>query len=386
MDTPTPQAPPETLTPIPTPTRVAFREFRIGFVPYVMFAAVLGLTAIVWRGYVGPSVLVGEAESVKAIVGSTTSGRILRLQVGALQKVTAGQTIAQVSPVEPRVLDAQIALSKARIDLIRAGISSDVRKENLRVNLEKLRLDMMSKRVELVEARAKQTYAELELARVERLFAGAATTPGGTTLPVFSKADLDVARRDVSAYGSMVQELTRLVSEIESSIREMSSNEVKVDGELPMSVRSAINVEERTLDLLEAQIAPQDLVAPFDGVVSVIHRQAGEIILAGEAILTVSKDKAARVVAFVRQPLNLDPQVGMKVHVRSRSGRHASAVGEVVSVGAQLEPVFPTLLPKNSGGANSGGVPVEMGLPLLVSLPAELGIRPGELVDLNPVR
>ena len=385
MDNPT-SLTPETLTPIPTPPRVAFREFRIGFVPYVMFAVVLGLTGFVWRGYVGPSALVGEAESVKAVVGSTTSGRILRLQVGALQKVTTGQTIAQVSPVEPRVLDAQIALSKARIDLIRAGISSDVRKENLRVNLEKLRLDMMSKRVELVEARAKQTYAELELARVERLFTGTPNTPGGTPISAFSKADLDVARRDVSAYSSMVQELTRLVSEIEASVREMSANEVKVDGELPMSIRSAINVEERTLDLLEAQIAPQDLVAPFDGIVSVIHRQAGEIILPGEAILTVSKEKATRVVAFVRQPLNLDPKVGMKIEVRSRSGRHASAVGEVVSVGSQLEAVFPTLLPKNSGGSGSSGNSSELGLPLMVSLPAELGVRPGELVDLNPSR
>jgi HlyD family secretion protein len=343
------------------------------------------VTGYVWKGYVGTSALVGEAESVRAQVGSTTSGRILRLQVDALQRVAAGQTIALVLPVEPKVLDAQIAISKARMDLIRSGISSDVRKENMRINLEKLRLDMMSKRVELVEARAKQTYAELELARVERLFAGTAGSTGGPVRSIYSQADLDVARRDVNASTAMVVELNRLVSEIDSAIREMSVSEPKVDGDLPSSVRAAINVEESNLDLLEAQMLPQELVAPFDGIVSVVHRQAGETILAGEAILTVSKEKPSRVVAFVRQPLNLDPKVGMKIEVRCRGGRRLSGVGEVLSVGSQLEPVYPTLLPRNANAAGngSGNVSAELGLPVFVSLPNDLVVRPGELVELH---
>lgn len=376
--------PAEVLPPIPTPPHVAFREFRIAVVPYLLFAVMLGVTGYVWKGYVGTSALVGEAESVRALVGSTTSGRILRLQVDALQRVAAGQTIALVLPFEPRVLDAQIALSKARMDLIRSGISSDVRKDNMRINLEKLRLDMMSKRVELVEARAKQTYAELELARVERLFAGTAGSTGGPVRSIYSQADLDVARRDVNASTAMVVELNRLVSEIDSAIREMSVSESKVDGDLPASVRAAINVEESNLDLLEAQMLPQELVAPFDGIVSVVHRQAGETILAGEAILTVSKEKPSRVVAFVRQPLNLEPKVGMKIEVRCRGGRRLSGVGEILSVGSQLEPVYPTLLPRNANAAGNGSanVSAELGLPVFVSLPNDLVVRPGELVEL----
>jgi multidrug resistance efflux pump len=183
----------------------------------------------------------------------------------------------------------------------------------------------------------------------------------------------------------MVVELNRLVSEIDSAIREMSVSEPKVDGDLPSSVRAAINVEESNLDLLEAQMLPQELVAPFDGIVSVVHRQAGETILAGEAILTVSKEKPSRVVAFVRQPLNLDPKVGMKIEVRCRGGRRLSGVGEVLSVGSQLEPVYPTLLPRNANAAGngSGNVSAELGLPVFVSLPNDLVVRPGELVELH---
>ena len=370
----------EPLKPIPTPPGVAFREFRIAFLPYVFFGVVLLVTAQVWRGYVGPSALVGEVESVRAVISSATAGRLVQVQVDALQKVTAGQAIAQVLQVDPRVLDAQIALSKARMDLIRAGMNPDLRKANNRISFEGLRLDMMTRRVELVQARAKLTYNELELSRVERLVASTGASAG---LSVFSQADLDVARRDVTLAQATVQELTQLVTEVDQAIKDLSPTEAKVDGDVPASIRAAINVEERNLDLLEAQMAPQTLVAPFDGVVSAVRRHAGETLQPGEAILTVSKARSDRVLAFVRQPLNLEPRVGMKVEVRSRSGTRAIGVGEVLSVGSQLESILATLLPRNASGPSTGVT--ELGLPVVVSLPPELLVHPGELVELRPL-
>jgi multidrug resistance efflux pump len=147
-------------------------------------------------------------------------------------------------------------------------------------------------------------------------------------------------------------------------------------------------VESKNLDLLESQMMPIDLVAPFDGVVSVVHRWSGETIQAGEPILTVSQEKPSRVVSFIRQPIQVQTQPGMKVEVRARGGKREIGVGEVLRVGSQLEPISPSLLPRTSGmpaGGNSGGSTIENGLPVLVSLPANLTLYPGEVVDLRVV-
>jgi multidrug resistance efflux pump len=205
----------------------------------------------------------------------------------------------------------------------------------------------------------------------------------GRGIEITMVADLDVARRDVAIASVAVKELNQLVSEIDQAIKDLAPTEAKVDGDIPASIRASINVEERNLDLLEAQMAPLALVAPFDGIVSLVRRHAGETVQPGEAIMTVSKERASRVLAFVRQPLNIEARLGMKIEVRARSGHRPAGFGEVVSVGSQLEAVIPTLLPRTSSAGNSGTS--ELGLPLLVSLPADLPVHPGELVELRTV-
>lgn len=374
------------MTPIPTPAGTLFREFRIQAVPYIAFAMVVGITAWLWQGYVGPATWVGEVESVRGVVSSIGPGRLAHVQVDALQRVTAGQILARVITVEPRILEAQISLSKARIDLIRVGSDSELRKQNSRVNLESLRLDWMSKRVDWLSAKARSAYRQLELARLEKLRSGVTNGGSASPLPVLSQNDLDISRRDAAVEEAAVVELEQLVAKIGASIQQLSAS--RLEGQDSPSTSAAIEVESKNLDLLESQMMPIDLVAPFDGVVSVVHRWSGETIQAGEPILTVSQEKPSRVVSFIRQPIQVQTQPGMKVEVRARGGKREIGVGEVLRVGSQLEPISPSLLPRTSGmpaGGNSGGSTIENGLPVLVSLPANLTLYPGEVVDLRVV-
>lgn len=373
-------------TPIPTPAGALFREFRIQAVPYIAFVMVVGITAWLWQGYVGPATWVGEVESVRGVVSSMGPGRLAHVQVDALQRVTAGQILARVITVEPRILEAQISLSKARIDLIRVGSDSELRKQNSRVNLEGLRLDWMSKRVDWLSAKARSSYRQLELARLEKLRSGVTNGGSASPLPVLSQNDLDISRRDAAVEEAAVVELEQLVAKIGASIQQMSAS--RSEGQDSPSTSAAIEVESKNLDLLESQMMPIDLVAPFDGVVSVVHRWSGETIQAGEPILTVSQEKPSRVVSFIRQPIQVQTQPGMKVEVRARGGKREIGVGEVLRVGSQLEPIAPSLLPRTSGmpaGGNSVGSTIENGLPVLVSLPANLTLYPGEVVDLRVV-
>lgn len=373
-------------TPIPTPSGTLFREFRIQAVPYIAFVMVVGITAWLWQGYVGPATWVGEVESVRGVVSSMGPGRLAHVQVDALQRVTAGQILARVITVEPRILEAQISLSKARIDLIRVGSDSELRKQNSLVNLEGLRLDWMSKRVDWLSAKARSSYRQLELARLEKLRSGVTNGGSASPLPVLSQNDLDISRRDAAVEEAAVVELEQLVAKIGASIQQLSAS--RSEGQDSPSTSAAIEVESKNLDLLESQMMPIDLVAPFDGVVSVVHRWSGETIQAGEPILTVSQEKPSRVVSFIRQPIQVQTQPGMKVEVRARGGKREIGVGEVLRVGSQLEPIAPSLLPRTSGmpaGGNSVGSTIENGLPVLVSLPANLTLYPGEVVDLRVV-
>jgi multidrug resistance efflux pump len=382
---PAPLPPAEPLERIPSPPGAAFREFRIVAMPFLMFGAALIALVLMWRDYVGPAALVGEVESVRSVIAASAPGRLGQIHVDSLAKVRAGQAIVQLLPVEPRVLDAQIALTKARIDLIRAGMDPDLRKQNNRINFENLRLDWLSKRVELATAKAKLQFNELELERQRGLFVDLTNIvwyTGTNRTSYGAPAAVQVAERDVNATRAEVQELQQLVDTFASSMTAIAPGEAKLDDEASASIRAAIGVEERNLDLIEAQMAPITLTAPFDGTVSLVYRRSGESVLAGEPIVSVARDRGTRVVAFVRQPLSLQPTVGMKVEVRSRGSRRSMGVGEVVSVGTQLEPVLPTLLPRTTAGT---GVPLEYGLPLLVNLPPELAVLPGELVDLRPL-
>ena len=65
--------------------------------------------------------------------------------------------------------------------------------------------------------------------------------------------------------------------------------------------------------------------------------------------------------------------------VRTRTTRRKVSEAQIVKVGSQLEPVIPMLLPIAKS-------PVELGLPIALTLPPELELLPGEIVDIKLIR
>lgn len=378
------------LPPIPSPPGTAFREFRINVMPALVFGAVLAATAYVWRGYVGPSTWVGEAQSSRAIVSCPQSGRVVQLQVGPLQKVTAGEPLVQILTTDPKILEAQLALSKARIDFVRFTVDPQLRKENNRITYQKLRLDWMRERANLSMAKARLIYTESEYERARRLYSQDAAVPvstsSGTSTDVvvqrpISAAEYEKSLADLNSNRAEVEELTRLVADMELAVRDIEPEEAKLEEDQPNAVRAAVMVEERQLGLIEAQLAPITLNAPIDGFVSVVHRRAGESVAPGDPIVTISQGNSERIVAFIRQPLMMEIATNKMVEVRSRGSSKAFGIGQVLAVGSQLEPIYPHLLPARAQGSGSQ----EYGLPILVSIPPGMHLFGGEMVDLRPV-
>lgn len=363
--------------PIPTPPSVLWREFRMRFLPPGMFAVVLALTVVLWKGVVGPSSWVGQVEPVRAVVASTQAGRLTEVRPTHLQAVAAGEKVAEILTADPRVIETQLALARARIESVRLGDGSKLREANTQVNLEQLRLDWMMRRVELATARARLAYADSAFVRMDRLYRMDETN-------LISVDAFEQAKRDADVAHSQVDELTRVVNEMDAAIRLLDPTGATSAERPPVSeaLRAAIAVEERQLEVIESQLAPVALTAPIDGVVSMVHRQSGESVTPGEPILTISSVSPRRILAYVRQPVTSVPTVNDRVEVRAKGRRQAAAAARILAVGAALEPIEPALLGPMSGGNR---VP-EFGLPVVLSLPAGLRLLPGEFVDLRPFR
>ncbi len=370
---------------IPSPSGTVWREFRVTAVPIVAFVIVLILTIILWRTYVGPSTVVGEVETVRSIVASAQPGRVTQMKVTLLQRVKAGDVLLQVTPADLKMIDAQLSLSRTRISFLRAGIDYKVRQQNNRIGYAKLRLDWLSQKIELAAIQARTNYLAGELDRTRRSYLGLGTNQIGTvtsdtnSLGYGSFAAFQAAEAGLAQAMAQITERTKLIEDIEQTMTQMSPDEAKLAEEIPNAIRTAITVQEQELHLLEMQLAPVVFTAPMDAFVSSITHREGENVIAGEPIIVLSAVNSERIVAYLRQPLNVEPRLDQPVEIRSRSGRRNLGQGRILSVGGQMEVILPELLPaKTVNGA------VEYGLPIVVSLPSGFKAFPGEIVDLHP--
>ena len=364
----------EMLPPIPSPPGTAFREFRITVLPFITFTVVLGLTIFTWLGYVGPGSLVGEVQTTRSIVSSTLPARISVLKVRLLDPVTAGQPVVEIVTADPRLIESQVALSRARLEYVRVSVEPKLRKENNLIAYVKLRLDWLHERADLASQRAQLVFWEGEVERLRQLARITNSTP------YISVSDLERAESQAASLRGAVTELSTLVRETSTSMEHFDPEEKKLDDEIPAAIQAAIVVEQRALDAIETQLHPVTLLAPIDGIVSAVNRNAGESVLAGDPIVTISAAKSERILAFVRQPLRIEVHPGMAVEVRARSFPREIHEGKVLRVGNQMEAILPELLPPRMGG----GTITEYGRPILVSVPGGLHILPGEIVDLRP--
>ena len=358
------------LPPIPTPPTQRWRQFQSKVLPAVFFLAALTLVVTLWRSTVETPALIGEVEPVRVNVSSPKPGTLTLLRVAHLQQVRAGEPIAQVITTDPKVVQASLGMIKAQIQSLRLSLHPIVEKQRYALNYDRLRLDWMDQRVQLATTQVQLQFAENELRRTEELFRD----------KVVAQNALDLARTAKQRLEAEVSERTQLVKDQEQKLESLKTVSQAVDSNANAGsddvLEASILVQESKLRLTESELGPVTLTVPIDGTVSGIQHRSGEAITAGEPILTVSGRVSDRIIGYVPQPLAFAPEVGMKVQVRCRSLPRSVSPAEIVGVGSQLEPINPTFLPLTHAHLHL------VGLPILVSLPPDQKLMPGELVDL----
>jgi len=353
---------------IPSPPEHHWREFRVRFIPAIVFVIALLATIFLWMERTVPSNVVGQVETSHTKVVSPRGGSVAGLTVDRFQQVAAGEPIAKIIITNPKIIDSSLAVIRAEIEMMRVNHSPVQAQQRVLMDYERLKMDWMLQRIEVAAAKVRLQQVENEFQRVYKLYQEKLLPQGESTGYDVALRDRDTARIDVEGKEKIVRELGATVQGLAPGTGSMTNYTND-------AMAAAIAVQEEKLRLTEAELSPITLYSPIDGLVSSIEHREGENVVAGEPIVTISALRGERIVGFIRAPVLTDAKPGMTVQVRAR-GNHASVgMSRVMRVGSQLETISPLLLPPNLRKD-------EVGLPILVSMPPELKLLPGELVDL----
>jgi multidrug resistance efflux pump len=338
--------------------------FRGEALPVLVFAAGICGAVVAWPRIACTPTLVAEAERVEAVLKPTQAGRLLTVEARPFQAVKAGDILARIAMAEPAVIAASLAKIRAEIDYLRASRSAVLDAERAQVDARRLQLDWLRERVSLATLRMQLQEADSTFVRLEALH----------SKKLIADDEHERARLRRETLLQQIAQQSQLVATFAPALENAAP--ASADNS-DVALLAAISVQEQTLRLTEAQLAEVTLRAPMDGIVTLVHRLAGENLAAGEPVLTLAAPTATHLVGFLRAPATRAARPGTRVELRTRDSPRAAFAAEIVHVGAVLEPIAPTLLTTVPVNPRA----VELGLRVQIVKPAALSLRPGEQVD-----
>ena len=353
----------EPLPRIPVPWSTRWREIRTRVFPALIYLGVAGVAAWLWVSAGHGRSFLGVAEGIRTTVASPQPAALQELLVAPYQLVEAGAPVAVVIPADPR---AKLDLFQTELAMARLGLEPSLAQRNA-LDYERLRLEIWRTRSELATARVDLQRAENQVRRQTPLF----------DEKLISEDVYDLSTKTRDAIEAEIREKSNAVAQIEQRLEEL-----RPLGRPPVqSLNPPVSEWLATLALRQAATAtnwgPITLTAPIAGMVSYVHRQPGENVQEGEPLLTISSLHSVRVVGYLRQPYPVQAETGMRAFLTTREWHRSRFIGRVSQVGAQVEFITNALAFVRQGAL------VDAGLPVIVSLPPEAKIRPGEIVEVE---
>jgi len=310
----------------------------------------------------GASNIVGEVQSTSANVASTVAGLLTELRVDQYDRVTAGQAVAKVMTNSPENMEAALAVIRADLQITRARMVQDQQRNDL--NYQQARMDLLSQRIELATAKIRLQQAESEFERVTILFKEKIAPAGGGSgrdSAVGSIVGYEVALRDRDALRIEVEQKAKLIADMEQSLKEFQPPATPNENAL---LNNAIN-DAISLRKNSSAYRRRHGASRADG----RHREHRSPAIrrehcGGRPILTISSERAERIIGFIRLPISYQPKVGDTVEVRTRGSHTQKASATIQKVGPRMELFTQPLRVRGFAAAQ------ERGLPILVNLPS----------------
>jgi len=264
----------------------------------------------------GPSVLTlsGIVTTNDVIVSPQIGGQIGELLVREGDVVRRDQLVATINPAE---LQADTAYYRSNV----AGLSSQVQESEAALRFQQRQtadqIAQAESTVASIEAQVKAAAADLENARLTF-----ARTQDLAQQKVASAQELDQARTQFNAAQAKLDSLNRQVEAQRSAVALARGNAEQV------AVRqSQVKANEHMQAAAAAQQAKADvrlryteIHAPIDGIVDVRAVRAGEVVTAGQPVVTLINPDDLWVRADVEETYVDRVTIGQKITVRLPSG------------------------------------------------------------------
>jgi len=276
------------------------------------------------------------------------SVEVERARLGVLDRKTQQQ-------VDRAELDRREELCKIMRDLFAKGIESQ-----FMLTTTELPRDIVKSRIEEGKHALKQAEDDFSTATVRQEQARA-------------RRDLAKQRKNDAETG-----LAESRPRKDKAKDTMDQAERKAEMELETRLKPlqvAVEAQAFRIRQLEIQVEYLSLRSPIVGTIAAINKRPGQNVRIGDVIMTVAATGGQHVISYIRQNQRIQPSIGMPVEVRVRSTPMTVVQAIVDRVGARYELVPPhqlwdTKLP-------------EWGLPVRISIPKDIRLRPGELVDVT---
>lgn len=248
----------------------------------------------------------GTVEATEAQLGFQAAGRIDQITAREGDEIKAGTELARLDRTEVQArrdqAEAQAAGARALLSELESGFRSE---------------EVAQARAARDAARDKLEDAQRDLERTKKLHDG-----GAVSQEIYDKAVtlVDVVK---SQY-TQAQEQARLV--------ESGSRKERIEAQ-----RAAVAQAEASVRSFDAMLANMTIHSSFDGIITVRHREPGEIVPAGSPVLTVLNRDDRWVRIYVPETRIGALRVGQQVTISSDTYPDKSYRGEIITIASEAE-------------------------------------------------
>lgn len=354
----------EQYKPIETPLSTRLREFRHKLLPVIVFLGVGLIVASLWRGNIAEPGFIGVVVADSAYVNSPVTGIVDVLNKQEFDLVNEGEPVAVIQVADSTLLQSRIQVVEAQIAFLRSSMEPVTDRQRNLLNLEGLKLERSMLSAELASLSARKEFVRSEYEQAKSLYED----------DLISSLELTNLETRYRAMAEEIEAKTEIEKELDESIRLLDSS-FAPESELG-AVEASIQVQNAMLREILEEMKPVVLRAPITGVVSQVYKRSGEVVTSGDQLVKIESPEATHLVGYLRQPLTLRPEEGMKVEIRTRSQQREFFESEIIAVGGHITPIEPAL--------QRPGAIYERGLPVKIALAEneQFAFLPGETVDL----
>ncbi|MFQ5536952.1 MAG: HlyD family secretion protein [Gemmatimonadota bacterium] len=248
----------------------------------------------------------GTIEATEADLGFQVPGRIREVVPQEGDVVSGGEALAYLDAAELEAARdaarAQLAAAEARLRDLEAGARPE---------------EIAAAEAALSAARRRETQAAQDLERTRNLFQGGAV----------SRQALDRVETALAAARAS---------------REQAEQQLKILRKGPrvqaVEAQEAVVRQARAgLERAEAALSHAIIHAPFPGVVTVRHREPGEVVPAGAPVLSILNPEDRWVRIYVRENEIGRIRIGMEAEIMADTWPDRTYRGEVIYIGSEAE-------------------------------------------------